>query len=670
MSKKEKSFILIGIIVLIILLIFGIYIQSSNKTNIGNQKINISLDDSKLNIFYFYVGQADCTLIINNGKTMLIDAGDKTDGKLIANCLKQLGIEKIDYLIGTHSDDDHIGGMIDIVNNFEIQNLYMPQKEANNQGYIELKKNINIQKIEINDIIKIGEATAIVKWVDNEEKYSDNNSSIVLQLNYKDKKYLFTGDIETKVENELIKQNTLEEINVLKVSHHGSNSSTGEKFLNAIKPKSVIISSGSTYNKFPNVECLKRILKLVNKESIFITERDGTIWITSDGITVDNIQKLNEINLDGANSQINRNELNSEYLESIQISMFSFFEKTIENINEREYNNYSFKSTLIYYILKFISCIFLYIEFTKTQFNIERRMPLKLDLGLKLANNILQNKEISNFIQELSNTLKDNNVLVYKDYDSAKFTRENEEKIWDKKEELIREHISKNNINGADENKLYEISYESSKGFNLIEYDEIYENRVSFIIDYVELPKNVKEGMFFRKVDEKYILDRETTEKIYNEMTSFQNELVKEQKEMLNDMRQDGAIYKVTYLEDDCEDWRTELTNQKTGKVFQELEFPHDVYHQVGVDSLVKYKNGKYSVVEGTSVYDLYPNIIENYCENEGVYITQNGKYETADELYKSINISHKDEIIKKVTNAIEKILKFTVDKLVELVKN
>ena len=329
MNKKEKSFILIGIVVLIMLLMFGIYIQSNNKTNIGNQKINISVDDSKLNIFYFYVGQADCTLIINNGKTMLIDAGDKTDGKLIANCLKQLGIEKIDYLIGTHSDDDHIGGMINIVNNFEIQNLYMPQKEANNQSYIELKKNINIQKIEINDIVKIGEATAIVKWVDNEEKYSDNNSSIVLQLNYKDKKYLFTGDIETKVENELIKQNTLEEIDVLKVAHHGSNSSTSEKFLNAIKPKSVIISSGSTYNKFPNVECLKRILKLVNKESIFITERDGTIWITSDGITVDNIQKLNEINLDGAKSQINQNELGSEYLESIQISMFSFFEKTM-----------------------------------------------------------------------------------------------------------------------------------------------------------------------------------------------------------------------------------------------------------------------------------------------------------------------------------------------------
>lgn len=332
MNKKEKSFILIVIIVLIMLLMFGIYIQSNNKTNVDNQKIKITIDNSKLNIFCFYVGQADCTLIINEGQTMLIDAGDKTDGKLIVNCLKKLGIKNIDYLIGTHSDDDHIGGMMDIVNNFEVQNLYMPQKESNNQSYIELSKNSNIQRIEINDIINIGSANAIIKWVDNIGEYSDNNSSIVLQLNYKNKKYLFTGDVETKVENELIKQKELEEIDVLKVAHHGSNSSTSEKFLDVIKPKFAIISSGSTYSKFPNIECLKRILKLVDKENIFITERDGTIWITSDGVTEDNIQKLNEINLDGANSKINQEELNYEYLESIQTSMFSFFGKTIENI--------------------------------------------------------------------------------------------------------------------------------------------------------------------------------------------------------------------------------------------------------------------------------------------------------------------------------------------------
>lgn len=295
-------------------------------------------------------------------------------------------------------------------------------------------------------------------------------------------------------------------------------------------------------------------------------------------------------------------------------------------------------------------------------------MLLELDLGIGVGNN--KTNEIEEFTKELNKVLQEDKILAYQGYDSRKFTNVNEERIWNKREALIGEYINQNNINGADENKLYEITYKYSKGFNVIAYEGTYENRVSLTVDNTELPENVDKGMFFRKVDGNYIFDKETTEKIYNEMTTFQNELIEEQNEILNDMRQEGAIYKVTYLEDDCEDWRTELTNQETGETFQELEFPHDIYHQVGVDSLVKYENGTYTVVEGTSVYDLYPNIIENYCENEGVYITQNGKYETSDELYESLNINNEDKIMRKVTNAIEKILKFAVAKLVELVKN
>lgn len=295
-------------------------------------------------------------------------------------------------------------------------------------------------------------------------------------------------------------------------------------------------------------------------------------------------------------------------------------------------------------------------------------MLLELDFAINGANN--KTNEIEEFTKELNNVLQEDKILVYQGYDSRKFTNVNEERIWDKREELIEEYINQNNINGADENKLYEITYESSKGFNVIEYEGTYENRTSLTVDCTELPEDVDKGMFFRKVDGNYIFDRETTEKIYNEMTNFQNELILEQKEVLNDMRKEGAIYKVTYLEDDCEDWKTELTNQKNGETFQELEFPHDIYHQVGSNSLVKYENGTYTVVEGTSVYDLYPNIIENYCENEGVYITQNGKYETAEELYDSLNMNHEEKLMRKLTNAIEKILKYALEKLVELVKN
>lgn len=295
-------------------------------------------------------------------------------------------------------------------------------------------------------------------------------------------------------------------------------------------------------------------------------------------------------------------------------------------------------------------------------------MLLELGLAINGANNKMN--EIEEFTKELNNALQGDKVLIYQGYDSRNFTKANEEKIWDKREELIGENINEKNINGADDNKLYEIRGDVAGGIGVLEYNKTYDNTTYLTVKETELPKSVDKGMFFRKVDGNYIFDRETTEKIYNEMINFQNKLISQQKEVLSEMRRDGAIYKVTYLEDDCEDWRTELTNQETGETFQELEFPHDIYHQVGANSLVKYENGTYTVVEGTSVYDLYPNIIENYCENEGVYITQNGKYETSEELYDSLNMNNEEKLMRKVTNAIEKILKFVLEKLVELVKN
>ena len=157
---------------------------------------------------------------------------------------------------------------------------------------------------------------------------------------------------------------------------------------------------------------------------------------------------------------------------------------------------------------------------------------------------------------------------MYKDYDSIKFTRENEEKLWNKKEKLISESITENNIGNAEENKLYEISYKNSKGYGVIEFDENYSNRKSISVDNERLPQNVEKGMFFRKVNDNYVFDRVTTEKVYNEMKNYEKELMNEQNNTLKEMRKEGATYKVTYLEDDCEDWGTELTNIDTRETF------------------------------------------------------------------------------------------------------
>ena len=152
MNKKSKIIVAIVITILLIILMIIGYAPSDVTRNSEIAKINIQIDDSKLNIFYFYVGEADCTLIMNKGQIMLIDAGEDTDGELIVQFLKKIGVPRIDYLIATHSDDDHIGGMKDIVNNFPIGKLYIPAKEADNKSYTDLTKieGLNLQSVEIN----------------------------------------------------------------------------------------------------------------------------------------------------------------------------------------------------------------------------------------------------------------------------------------------------------------------------------------------------------------------------------------------------------------------------------------------------------------------------------------------------------------------------------------
>lgn len=139
--------------------------------------------------------------------------------------------------------------------------------------------------------------------VDNSEdvkENADNDTSIVIQLNYKDNKFLFMGDATSKVENQLLNNNKLGKIDVLKVGHHGSNSSSSEKFLNIVLPKYSIISvNNSEYSKHPSENTIERFNLIHSK--IYRTDVNGTIWITSDGITIE-IEEL-DINLNGNNKQ-------------------------------------------------------------------------------------------------------------------------------------------------------------------------------------------------------------------------------------------------------------------------------------------------------------------------------------------------------------------------------
>lgn len=322
MSKRRKKTnnILASLIVFVILCISGYlgkdYIieknelakeTSANKVQtIVSQSIEnieeVNLDNDKLNIIYFYVGQADCTLIKLKNKIMLIDAGNNEDGKNVVSFLKDKYITNIDYLVGTHADEDHIGGLDDIINNLNIENVLIPTVGDGGTDYKNVvkaceNKNVVIQNPTMGDNFSFEGANFEIMSAMEEDETSDNNSSIVINLTYNETNYLFMGDAETEVEN----SKSWNKVNVLKVGHHGSNSSSSDKFLNQVKPEYSIIEVGkdNSYN-LPSNKVIKRLEDCGSK--VLRTDKAngdevGSFWLTSDGNTID-IKEVN-INLDG-----------------------------------------------------------------------------------------------------------------------------------------------------------------------------------------------------------------------------------------------------------------------------------------------------------------------------------------------------------------------------------
>lgn len=279
---------------------------SKNETQEVTAQIDytnsINLQNDKLNIIYFYVGQADSTFVKLNNSTMLIDAGNNEDGKMIVNFLNQNNISKIDYLVATHADEDHIGGIDDILNSVKVNQLLIPTVGSSGSDYknaIEAAKNNNVEiKNPVRgDKFNLDSANIEIMSALEGQDVSDNDSSIVMQMNYNTTKYLFMGDAEKEVEN----SRQWQEVDVLKVGHHGSNSSSSEKFLEQINPKYSIIEVGknNSYN-LPSSKALTR-LKNINTKILRTDmtngEEAGSFWLTSNGVEID-IKAVN-INLDG-----------------------------------------------------------------------------------------------------------------------------------------------------------------------------------------------------------------------------------------------------------------------------------------------------------------------------------------------------------------------------------
>ena len=253
-KKQKKQSIVISIISTIILL--GIILLGSNfnKTEEFNNfiKANNLIENQtegnleNLIVYFIDVGQADSILIKNQDDTLLIDAGNNEDGQDVVNFIKGKGITKLNYVIGTHPHEDHIGGLDDVINSdLKIENLWMPKIQTNTKTFEDVldavkNKGLKVTAPNKGDSFEIGRAKCEVMTDSILNKDNLNLSSIVIRLEFENNSFLFMGDAETANE----KTRTWMKTDVLKVGHHGSNTSSSEDFLKQINPTYAVIMAG------------------------------------------------------------------------------------------------------------------------------------------------------------------------------------------------------------------------------------------------------------------------------------------------------------------------------------------------------------------------------------------------------------------------------------------
>lgn len=246
----------------------------------------------KLKVSYIDVGQADSILIqIPNGKNVLIDAGNNGDANTITSYLKKQGVSKLDIVIATHPHEDHIGSMDKVISTFDIGQIIMPRKDSTTQTYKDMitaiqNKGLKITEAKAGLKLDLGSEVNALLIAPNSASYEDvNNYSAVLKLSYGTNTFLFEGDAEEESENEIAKSDFNLKADVLKVGHHGSDSSSSTAFLAKVQPKYAVITVGkdNSYGH-PTQTTIDGLSNIGAK--IYRTDQSGTIVAESDGANI------------------------------------------------------------------------------------------------------------------------------------------------------------------------------------------------------------------------------------------------------------------------------------------------------------------------------------------------------------------------------------------------
>ncbi len=286
-SEKSQKKGIIWVIGFIIAVIAGVIFGFSR--NDGGGEIGAEL--APLKVHYIDVGQGDSIFIQSGEDTMLIDCGEIGKDDEVKAYLDNLGITQIDYVIGTHPHSDHMGCMDKIVEYYDIGEIILPHLDDSDvptTKYFERfltaveNKGMQITEAEVDRVIKINTAECRIIAPCSDDYSNANNYSVGIIMTYGENSFIFTGDAEELAEKEMIESGRLQDIDVYKVGHHGSDTSSSEEFLEVIKPDIAVIScgEGNSYGH-PCDITLENLSKYTDK--IYRTDLSGSIVITSDG---------------------------------------------------------------------------------------------------------------------------------------------------------------------------------------------------------------------------------------------------------------------------------------------------------------------------------------------------------------------------------------------------
>lgn len=299
--KKKLTKALLAIIILVLVIIVETVItsdkqQEPEQPNISNSQTQEQPTEvtGELKLHMIDVGQADSFLFVKGDEVALVDCGTRSTGKDAVEYIKSLGITRIDYVFGTHPHDDHMGGMYDIITNFEIGKIIIPQVKEGQvtaNWYIKLmkqivEKNYEVEYSKTGNEYSLGDAKIQIVWQSELEQDNVNNYSNIIKVCLGDMDVLMTGDAETEIEEEVLRSGVQIDAEILKVGHHGSDTSSSDIFLDDVNPDYGLISCkvGNKY-EHPTKDTMEKLQQ--REVEVYRTDECGTViaTITPSGVT-------------------------------------------------------------------------------------------------------------------------------------------------------------------------------------------------------------------------------------------------------------------------------------------------------------------------------------------------------------------------------------------------